>query len=169
MGVDATGDGTAGGGLPAFGDAPALHPAEGEQHGHPELAEGRGRVDAEVERGQLSPMLRDLRDERQGIGDPGTGEAVDVGDGDPLRLAVADAGHEGVQAGPRECAAGLVEVDVPFGDLDAPGRRPGGDTLPLVVGRDERFSRPPSDLRDSDVSVESHARECTPLRVFFAR
>jgi hypothetical protein len=157
MGVDATGNGTPGGGLPSFRDAPALHPPEREQHGHAELAEGRGRVDAEIERGQLSPMLGDLRDEGQGIGDPGTREAVDVGYGDPLRLAVADTGHEGVKAGPRECAAGLVEVDVPLGDLDASGRRPGGDTLPLVVGRDERFSRSPSDLRDSDVSVESHA------------
>jgi hypothetical protein len=161
--VDATSDGPAGGGLPPFGDAPALHPAEGEQDGHAELTEGRGRVDAEVERGELSPMLRDLRDEGQRVGDPGTGQAVDVGDRDPFRFAVADAGHEGVQAGPRERAAGLVEVGVPFGDLDAPRRRPCGDTLPLIVRGDERLAGTPADLRDADVAVESHDRRVYAL------
>ena len=88
----------------------------------------------------------------------GASEAVELGDGDPGRLAPLGAFEGGQQAGPVVADSGLIEVLVPADDLVAKRLGVAGDLLALHVGGDERVAFASVDAGDPDVAVEVHGR-----------
>jgi hypothetical protein len=117
-----------------------LHSRERKHQREPELPERGCRIDPEVDRGEHAAEAVDFLDEAKCVGNPGAREPVEAGDGDPADLAVDDASHGSVEAGPAELPAGLVEIGVRLDDLDAAHACPLGDRVGLLGGALEALS-----------------------------
>ena len=127
------------------GDLAALHPSQAEHERHCELAERRGRVDAEVDAAisppasWISSTIFSASASRRGR--TGRGERRPVPPVLPARMRA----RAFIEPGPLELAAGLVEVGVPLRDLDAPQLRPLLDLVPLDLRADEQLGFSPGD------------------------